>query len=91
MTELEEHKRSGHITKSNVCRGCLEAKGPRTIHRGVRDMDKATRTLHIDVAGPLPDSYDNNSYFLVGALRLPGLPLPIDVRFLSRFWPQKRQ
>ena len=46
-------------------------------------MDKATHTLHIDIAGPLPDSDDNYSYFLVGALRLPGLPLFIDVRLLA--------
>ena len=23
MKELEEHIRSGHVTKSNICRGCL--------------------------------------------------------------------
>ena len=28
------------------------------MRRGVRDVDKATHTLHIDIAGPLPDSYD---------------------------------
>ena len=49
----------------------------------MRDADKATHTLHIDVAGPLPDSDDNYSYFLAGALRLPGLPLLIDVRLLA--------
>ena len=45
-------------------------------------MLKATHTLHIGIAGPLPDSDDNYSYFLV-ALRLPGLPLLIDVRLLA--------
>ena len=83
MKDLEAHIRSGHITKSNNCRGCLEAEGPRKIQRGVRDVDKATHTLHIDIAGPLPDADDNYSYFLVGALRLPGLPLLIDVRLLA--------
>ena len=77
MSDLEEHMRSGHIAKSNLCRGCLEAEGPRKIHQGqsVRDVDKATHTLHIDIAGSLPTSDDNDSSFLVGALRLPGLPL----------------
>ena len=81
--DLEAHVRSGHVTKSNNCRGCLEAEGPRKLHRGVRDVNEATHTLHIDIAGPLPDSDDNSSYFLVGALRLPGLPLLIGVRLLA--------
>ena len=83
MKDLEAHVRSGHVTKSNNCRWCLEAEGPRKIHRGVKDVDKATHTLHIDIAGPLPDSDDNYSYFMVGPLRLPGLPLLIDVRLLA--------
>ena len=83
MKDLEAHIRSGHVTKSNNCRGCLEAEGQRKIHRGVRDVDTATHTFRIDVAGPLPDSDDSYSYFLVGALRLPGLPLLIDVRLLA--------
>ena len=83
MKDLEAHIRSGHVTKSNNCRGCSEAEGPRKTHRGARDADKATHTLHIDIAGPLPDSDDNYTYFLVGALRLPGLPLLIDVRLLA--------
>ena len=33
-----------------------------------------------DIAGPLPLSDDGFTYFLVGALRLPGLPLLIDVK-----------
>ena len=61
----------------------MEADGPRKIHRSVRDIDKATHTLHIDIAGPFTTSDDGHSYFLVGALRLPGLPLLIDVRTLS--------
>ena len=83
MKGLEEQVRSGRVTKSNNCRGCLEAEGPKRTHRGVRDVDKATHTLHIDVAGPLPDSDDNYSYCLLGALRLPGLPLLMDVRLLA--------
>ena len=50
--------------------------------RRVRDVDKATHVLHIDIAGPLEVSLDGYFYYLVGALRLPGLPLLIDVRFL---------
>ena len=76
MKDLEAHVRSGHVTKSNNCRGCLEAEGQRKIPRGVRNVDKATHALHIDIAGPLPESDDDYSYFLVGALRralrLPG-------------------
>ena len=63
--------------------GCLEAEGPRRIHRTIRDIDKATHVLHIDIAGPLTRSDDSFSYFLVGALRLPGLPLLTDARPLT--------
>ena len=81
--ELSDHLRSGHSSKSNLCRGCLQAEGPRQVHRTVRDIDKATHTLHIDIAGPCTTSDDGFAYFLVGALRLPGFPLLIDVRLLS--------
>ena len=83
LQELAEHVHSGHVKKSNLCRGCLEAEGPRRIHRTIRDIDKATHTLHIDIAGPLVTSDDGFTYFLVGALRLPGFPLLIDVRLLT--------
>ena len=43
----------GHATKSNVCRGCLEAEGPCGNHRSFREIDKATHILHIDFAGLL--------------------------------------
>ena len=46
-------------------------------------MDKATHVLHIDIAGPLTLSEDGFTCFLVGALRLPGLPLLIDVKLLT--------
>ena len=39
--------------------------------------------MHIDIAGPLTLSDDGFTYFLVGALRLPGFPLLIDVRPLT--------
>ena len=83
IVELTDHANSGHVTKSNLCRGCLQSEGPRRIHRSIRDTDKATHVLHIDIAGPLPLSDDGFTYFLVGALRLPGLPLLIDVKLLS--------
>ena len=83
LEELSEHVHSGHATKSNLCRGCLEAEGPRKIHRSIREIDRATHTLHIDIAGPLVTSDDGFAYFLVGALRMPGFPLLIDVRLLS--------
>ena len=70
MEELKQHIQSGHLTKSHLCKGCLTAEGPRRIHRRVRDIDKATHTLHIDIAGPLTKSDDGYVYFLVGALRL---------------------
>ena len=50
LQELAEHVHSGHVKKSNLCRGCLEAEGPRRIHRTIGDIDKATHTLHIDIA-----------------------------------------
>ena len=80
LRELSEHIISGHTTKSNLCKGCLEAEGPRRIHRSVREVDKATHVLHIDIAGPLTLPDDGFTYFLVGALRLPGFPLLIDVK-----------
>ena len=83
LQELAEHVHSGHVKKSNLCRGCLEAEGPRRTHRSIRDIDKATHTLHIDIAGPLVTSNDSFTYFLVGALTLPGFPLLIDVRLLT--------
>ena len=83
LKELSDHNLSGHVTKSNLCKSCLEAEGPRRIHRSIRDVDKATHVLHIDIAGPLTLSDDGYSYFLVGALRLPGLPLLIDVKLLT--------
>ena len=46
-------------------------------------MDKATHVLHIDIARPLTLSKDGFTHFLVGALRLPGLPLLIDVKLLN--------
>ena len=62
---------------------CLQAEGPRKVHRTVGDIDRATHTLHIDIAGPFTTSDDGFTCFLVGALRLPGFPLLIDVRLLS--------
>ena len=53
LEELSEHIRSGHSSKSSWRRGCMEADGPRKIHWSVRDIDKATHTLHIDIASPL--------------------------------------
>ena len=81
--ELAEHLRAGHLKKTNLCRECLEAEGPRKIRRTIRDIDKATHTLHIDIAGPFAVSDDGFAYFLVGALRMPGLPLLVDARTLT--------
>ena len=80
MEELKAHILSGHLTKNHLCRGCLISEGPRRIHRSVRDVDKATHVLHIDIAGSIPRPEDGLNYFLVGALRLPDCPLLIDVR-----------
>ena len=46
--ELSERILSGHRPRSNLRRGCLEAEGPRRIHRSIREVDKATHFLHID-------------------------------------------
>ena len=83
IIELTDHVNSGHVTKSNLCSGCLQSEGPRRVHRSIRDVDKATHVFHIDIAGPLRLSDDGFTYFLVGALRLPGLPLLIDIKLLS--------
>ena len=68
--ELREHINSGHLKKSNLCKGCLLSEGPRRIHRRIRDVDRATHVLHIDIAGPLIESNDGFHYFLVGALAI---------------------
>ena len=80
--ELRDHVNAGHLTKCHLCKGCLLSEGPRRVHRRVRDVDRATHVLHIDIAGPFNASYEGFHYFLVGALRLPDLPLLIDVRLL---------
>ena len=81
--ELREHINPGHVKKSNLCKGCLLSEGPRKLHKRVRDVDKATHVLHIDIAGPYIESHEGHHYFLVGALRLPDRPLLIDVRLLK--------
>ena len=50
--ELKAHVESRHTTKSNLFKGCLEAAGPRKVHRAVREVDKTKHVLHIDIAGP---------------------------------------
>ena len=81
LQEIREHIASGQMKKSNLCKGCLLSEGPRRIQRRSRDVDRATHCLHIDIAGPLPQSVA--FYFLVGTLRLPGLPLLLDARLLK--------
>ena len=71
------------MKKSNLCKGCLLSEGPRKLHKRVRDVDKATHVLHIDIAGPYIESHEGHHYFLVGALRLLDKPLLIDVRLLK--------
>ena len=48
----------------------------------MREVDHANHTLHIDIAGPFAVSDDGFTCFLVGALRMPGFPLVIDVHNL---------
>ena len=80
--ELREHINSGHVKKSNLCKGCLLSEGPRTSTKG-SEIDKATHVLHINIAGPYIESHEGRHYFLVGALRLPDRPLLIDARLLK--------
>ena len=51
----------------------------------MREVDRATHASHIDIAGPFAVSDDGFTvtYFPVGALRMPGFPLMIDVCNLS--------
>ena len=79
----QQHINSGHVQKTNLCKGCLLSEGPRKIHKRIRDVDKATHVLHIDIARPYIESHEGHHYFLVGALRLPDQPLIIDVRLLK--------
>ena len=80
---LTINEMEGRLTKSHLCKGCLTAEGRSRIRRRVRDVNKATHVLHVDIVGPLAKSDDGYVYFLVGALRLPGFPLLIDVRLLQ--------
>ena len=82
--ELSDHLRSCHSSNSNLCRGCLQAEGPRRLHKTVRDIDSTTHTLHIDIAGPVTTSEDGFTRFLVGAFTTsPTFPVLIDVRLLT--------
>ena len=81
--ELTEHINSGHIKKSNLCKGCLLSEGSRKLHKRIRDVDRATHVLHIDIAGPYIESHGCFHYFLVGSLRLPDQPVMIDIRLLK--------
>ena len=40
VIELTDHVNSGRLTKSNLCRGCLQSERPRRIHRSVRDLTR---------------------------------------------------
>ena len=71
MQVHKDKKNHRHVQKSNLCQGCLLSEGPRKLHKRVRDVDKATPVLHIDIAGPYIESHEGHHYFLVGALRLP--------------------
>ena len=67
--ELSDHIRSGHSSKSNLCRGCLQAEGPRKFVGQLGTSiayHRATHTLHIDIASPFTTSDDGFTYFLVG-------------------------
>ena len=73
LKELNDHVNSGHLTKATCAEVACNLKVPgRCTCGSVRDIDKATHVLHIDIAGPLTLSDDGFTYFLVGALRLPG-------------------
>ena len=81
--ELRDHINPGHVKKSNLCKGCLLSEGPHKLHKRVRNVDRATHVLHIDIAGPYIESHEGHRHFLVGALRLPNRPLLIDARLLK--------
>ena len=51
--ELRDHVNTGHLNKRQSCKACLLSEGPRRVHRRVRDVDRATHVLHINIAGPL--------------------------------------
>ena len=67
--ELSDRIISGHVTKSNLCKSCLEAEVPGRIHRSICDVDKATHVLHIDIAKPLTSSEDGFTYQQIFPLR----------------------
>ena len=69
--ELREHINSGHVKKSNLRKGCLLSEGPRKLHKRVRDVDKATHVLHIDIAGPYIESHEGHHYFFSRGFEAP--------------------
>ena len=69
--------------KVTCVKGAFFSEGPRKLHKRIRDVDKATHVLHIDIARPYIESREGHHYFLVGALRLPDRPLMLDIRLLK--------
>ena len=74
---LERHQSGGHVNKHPRCPACIKADGPRKVHRRIEMSEKAPYTLHVDLGGPMGKSIDGKVYILVGALRMPDIPLMV--------------
>ena len=79
--QWQDHVQQGHLRKSCLCRGCILAEGPRRQHP--TQPLPAVHTLHIDVAGPYVETTKGFQYFLVGALRMEGYLIMLQVKMLK--------
>ena len=76
--QWQDHAQQGHQRKSYLCKGCILAEGPWRQHR--TQPFPAVHTLHIDVAGPYPETTEGFQYFLVGTLCMDGYPIMLQVK-----------
>ena len=87
VTTGKRASRSHHLRaceEEQLMQGVPSIRGSPEAPQRVRDVDRATHVLHIDIAGPYIESHEGHHYFLVGALLLPDRPLLIDARLLKR-------
>lgn len=75
---MRKHIVAGHPAKSGDCYLRVLSDGPVVRHNTV--IDKATAVLHVDLAGPLPESFSGARFLVVGALHLARKPAILSCR-----------
>eukprot|EP00971_Amphidinium_carterae_P108084 2139797-Amphidinium_carterae.1 len=68
--DLQQHQIEGHLRHSPNCPDCVIADGPKRQHRKVWPSLRRDRVFHIDIMGPLKNTWNNERYVVVGALRI---------------------